>query len=71
MSLSFACSSDTWSGLVTPDEPNPNSIFSCRFTGRIVTVSMPKGTLKRRPGPTVPIYFPNRWTMPTLSGPTV
>ncbi len=71
MSLSFAGSLDTWSGLVTPAEPKPNSIFNCRFTGRIVTRSMPKGSRKRRPGSAVPTYRPNRWITPTLSGPTV
>jgi hypothetical protein len=47
------------------------TILSCRFTGTIVTVSMPKGSLNRRPGPTVPMNRPNRWITPTLSGPTV
>ena len=71
MSLSRRGCRETWLESLAPGVPKPNSIFSCRFTGTIVTVSIPKGSLNRSPGPTVPTNRPNRWITPTLSGPTV
>ena len=71
MSLSRSGSEASWFRSVARAVPNPNSIFNCRLTGTIVTVSIPKGSLNRNPGPTVPMNRPNLWITPTLSGPTV
>ena len=49
----------------------PNSCFNCRLTGTIVVVSMPRGSLKCRPGGTSLMYLPKRWTTATESLGTV
>ena len=45
---------------------NPNSAFSCRWTGTIVTDSM-SGILRCGPGSVVRTYRPNRCTTATES----
>ena len=49
---------------------NPNSIFSVRFTGTLVTVSTPKGILTCGPGSVLRTNLPKRWTTATSSGST-
>ena len=50
---------------------NPNSSLRTRAVGTSRTVSIPYGSLKCRPGPTVRTTAPKRWTTPVSSGCTV
>src|SRR4029453_15877255 len=47
---------------------DPDPPLRCRWTGTLVTVSMPKGNLTWGPGSVVRTYRPNRCTTPTASG---